>query len=227
MGFDAATALISALSLFFARLDSFRRRSGELPDLQRALIEISSVLRTWTREANITNRTFRRYVEGNITIDVANRQLKTSLYGQAASMRRAALSLLDENNGKLRWQSARNILELYGKELLGVLEVGIKGRGDLISELIAELPHLREVEATVLQEKLRTLELTNQELDRASTKLDDYIRERFPLGGNSLLSLRSRELASVADARVRATSVPEGVENYDHQRSATGTANGL
>ena len=36
-----------------------------------------------------------------------------------------------------------------------------------------------------------------------------------------------RELASVADGSIRATSVPERAENYSHQRSATGDANRL
>ena len=62
-------------------------------------------------------------------------------------------------------------------------------------------------------------------MDQRRTK-HGTARQQAQLGVVVAYGLRSRELASVADARIRASFVPERAENCGHQRSPTGTANG-
>ena len=183
VGFETVTALIGAISLFLSRLDSSRQHSEKSPDWRPSLMQLSKALRTWKQHAEGTNHTVREWAAGEIDVDVAQFSMRHSLSLQTGGIDEVRYRLFGERGPHYpEWESLHNLLSIYGTELLEVLRTAFEGRRDLVDELTAELPRLREVEGESLQKTLGTLDLTYQQLDRATTKLDDYIRRNFPLG---------------------------------------------
>jgi hypothetical protein len=80
------------------------------------------------------------------------------------------------------WRSARHLLEVYGCELLAIMENAIEGRARLVVQLVEYLPNLHATQPEVQESALTKLDSTWREIDRASTMLKEYIRSNFPLG---------------------------------------------
>ena len=92
---------------------------------------------------------------------------------------------LDSTVGKPQRSALHDLLDLYGPELLDILETGMAGRQELIGELITELPHLRAEQPESWQATMTRLESTSLELNHASMRLKEYIRSHFPVSGTS------------------------------------------
>ncbi len=127
------------------------------------------------RNANSLTRRWLTYGDARPAVEV---QVEV----QRASMRDVDTILSGRRDSK-PLQDIRNLLRLYGPELLKVLDTAITGRKRLLEELGEELRRLREKSPEELAETLKRLESTSRKLRLASKKLDWYIQTKFPLNG--------------------------------------------
>ena len=197
---ETATALISALTLFLSRLDSRRRRSAEIPNLRDSLIALYDALLNWIAIAQTTDRRMRSWAESGMPNSTIEEILQISSINQPRivhAMRSQGtndINRLIVTRAKIAtraagilsgdaksWLSVRNLLKLYGPELLQVVDTAIAERRRLIEKLSEELVRLRETSPEELAEALERLESTSQKLRLASTMLSEYIRDNFPL----------------------------------------------
>jgi hypothetical protein len=124
------------------------------------------------------------WAEGNVSATETAEYLKNPLHFQVSSSDEV-LALLDGTNSlhsgdQPEWRNLRHLLNLYGREVLEVLETALRGRRELIDELGAELPQLRAGAPELLQVTVGRLESARDELGLALMQLQEYIREHFP-----------------------------------------------
>ena len=185
---NGATALTAALTLLFSRIDARRRRREELPDIQLALWQLSKKVFEWATMMSDTNRVMELWARGLLP-DV---QAELALTGQTNILMQIAYG--DEASTMLRWRAdvgylgnedaswtLQDILRLYGPEVMSLLEQAFEHRLALIHWLAAEFPDLRADDPEAITPILTQLYLTKRQLMGASTQLDEYIREHFPI----------------------------------------------
>ncbi len=185
MALNAATALTAALTLFFSRLDSRRQHSTEKFDFRAEMWNLSWAVHNWLNHAWTTNNLMQLWAQGNLNNAEAAEALRDPFKFQIAAPDEVLALLRGENHhdkpdDRSEWRSLRHLLNLYGPEVLETLETGLRGRRELIDELIAELPQLGAGGPELLQATVGRLESTYDELDRASDQLGKYIRDHFP-----------------------------------------------
>ena len=180
VGFDVVSSLISALSLFLSRLDARRHRSAEPPDLKTSLLQLSKAFDAWEWSMRITNQTVQKWMAGDMSSDVAAYQLLAATEGQSSRID-YLIYVLRYDRDDLRWRSVEHLLEIYGRELLVIIENAIGNRVEVIEQLIEYLPTLGEEEPEAQESALATLDSTWREVGHASTMLKEYIRTNFPL----------------------------------------------
>lgn len=177
LALNSATALTAALTLLFSRLDA-HRHSEEHFNLQTALENLWFALVHWRANAEATNRIVQSWMQGNQTIDDVSSAVEYIFKDQLTSMD-GAFNLLNLHTP--RGAPLREVLGLYGPEVLDALEAGMGQRRQLLDTLVAELPHLKAEEPQALDAMMTQLESTSRELDDASTRLREYIRNNFPI----------------------------------------------
>jgi hypothetical protein len=179
VGFDAVTALLSALSLFLSRLDTRRHGSIEPPDLKVSLLMLSQAFGAWKENAQYTNLVAQKWMTGDIEGDQAISMLLDAVEGQDSSILHVQFSLISKHEPE--WRSLRHLLEIYGEELLTIIDNGIRNRGRLIEQLVRYLPSLRTLEPEMIEHALAKLDSTWREIDYSSMMINEYIRSKFPL----------------------------------------------
>jgi hypothetical protein len=204
--FDTATALTAALALLFSRLDTQRQRTKEHFDLREALWQLTFAVNSWASDAANTDRTIQDWAEGQLDNNQAATKLAFRLTAQGSSSD-AALALLHGKNIVDRlalsrlghpmpmplpkrlwrrrllqppWHDLRHLLNLYGPEVLEVLETAFRRRRVMLSELIDELPTFQSRGPEIMQELTARLQSATSELENALNKLNEYVRIHFP-----------------------------------------------
>jgi hypothetical protein len=96
--FDTATALTSALTLLFSSLDARRRRTAENLDLRAGLWQLSRAIHRWELDAAVTDRTFKKWLEGALDDYESTRALdyRTAVQNDTADATYALLLGKDE-----------------------------------------------------------------------------------------------------------------------------------
>jgi hypothetical protein len=185
LALNAATALTAALTLFFSRFDSRHQRTMEPFDLKMALWDLSMAIDVWAAHARTTSRVMQSWARGQLddkqaAIKIDQWTAKDALGRQIAALDEVIEMLGGEGRG-FHSGYLRNLLRVYGPEVLEALESGIGQRRELIETLRAELPVLRAGGPKVVQAAVTQLESTCEELTGASRRLDAYLRVHFPL----------------------------------------------
>jgi hypothetical protein len=179
--FDSATALASALALFFSRLDAHRSRISESPDIRSALWAISWILSEWHRYSLATNQVLRSWAEGSIDDASLARQIVPPVKGQGWYHGEMEEFLQGNDKGRNVALVMRHILKIYGPEVLKALEEGFGQRSAALRELGNELPSIRASKPEAIRIMLERLNRASGALKDAAEELRRFLQENFPL----------------------------------------------
>jgi hypothetical protein len=186
--YDTAKALTAALRLFYTRLDAHQEETRERLGFRNALLDLAEAVYVWTNYAERTDWVMQRWEQGELGDDDAQTAIKVTVTAGAQTISSDEVLALLRGTGFPRKRrespglpSLRSVLQVYGHEVLEVLERAFGQRRTLLEELVAELPNLRAEGPEAIGATTAKLHLAGKELSSALDTLNEYVRDQFPL----------------------------------------------
>jgi alkylation response protein AidB-like acyl-CoA dehydrogenase len=182
LALESATAFTAALALLLSRLDVRHQKIIDHPDVRERLWKLAVDLADWKSAAEETDRIMELWARGNLTDDKAVQLIyeATRLQITLSDAISDIMHGIEYRDRRERERSLRNLLRISGPDVSDVLTTAIDQRHIAINELTIKLPSLRAEGYDAMQATVKRLHFASEELARASTQLDSFVRDHFP-----------------------------------------------
>jgi hypothetical protein len=178
----AISALLTAISIVFSRIDKHHDAAKAIPDLRSGLLQLDGLLENWLVAAQATNTAAATWLPGS------GDELKRRLGGQSTLAKKALQAVqspLDAgSNISVKSDAAplRRLFEIYAPDESAHITEWARGRHDLVNQMLYDLAEARQTQTSAQVKSWEAqLRESYDNLLQAQRQLREFIKNSFPL----------------------------------------------
>jgi hypothetical protein len=179
---EAISALLTAVSIVFSRLDRHHDAAMATPDLRSGLLQLDGLLEEWLVAAQATNTAAATWLPASG--DALEHRLESQRFLASEVLEAVQSPLGTGSNVPVRRDTAplRRLFEIYAPAESAHVAEWAKGRYGLVNWMLYDLAQARQTQASAQVKPWEAqLKESYDNLLQAQRQLREFIRSSFPL----------------------------------------------